>query len=176
MINRFFLSLWPATCTNIVVLLAKNFAFPLAAADLLCKTTRTKHPMPRSKTVASSRPRGEASAPSVSLKFLAEHLGLSPATVSLVINRSPAAKSIPQRTQERVRAAARELNYRPNFMARSPRAPRSFTIGVVLPEINEAYAGLGMSGIEHHLPQESYFYFLVSPRHLNDLIYKYPRL
>lgn len=36
---------------------------------------------------------------SVCLKLLAEHLGLSQAAVSLVINRSPAAKSIPHRTQ-----------------------------------------------------------------------------
>ncbi len=132
--------------------------------------------MPRSKTVASFRQRGEASAPSVSLKFLAEHLGLSPATVSLVINRSPAAKSIPHRTQERVRQAARELNYRPNFMARSLRAQRSFTVGVVVPEISEGYAALVMSGIEDHLLEEGYFYFVVSHRHRPDLIEEYPHL
>ncbi len=125
---------------------------------------------------ASSRPRGGASAHSVSLKSLAEHLGLSPATVSLVINRSPAAKSIPHRTQERVRQAARELNYRPNFMARSLRAQRSFTIGVVVPEISEGYAALVMSGIEDHLLEEGYFYFVVSHRHRADLIEEYPRL
>jgi hypothetical protein len=34
----------------------------------------------------------------VSLKFLAEHLGLSQAAISLVINQSPAAKSIPRKT------------------------------------------------------------------------------
>jgi DNA-binding LacI/PurR family transcriptional regulator len=171
-----FLEFWPATCANIVLSLAKNFALPLVAATPLCQTTRTKHPMPRSKTVASSRPRGEGSAPSVSLKFLAEHLGLSPATVSLVINRSPAAKSIPHRTQERVRQAARELNYRPNFMARSLRAQRSFTIGVVVPEISDGYAALVMSGIEDHLLEEGYFYFVVSHRHRADLIEEYPRL
>src|SRR3977135_1208961 len=132
--------------------------------------------MPRSKMVASSRPRGNTSARSVSLKFLAEHLQLSPATVSLVINRSPAAKSIPQTTQERVRAAARELNYRPNFMARSLRAQRSFTIGVVVPEISEGYAALVLSGIEDHLLQEGYFYFVMSHRHKNDLIEEYPGL
>jgi DNA-binding LacI/PurR family transcriptional regulator len=126
--------------------------------------------------VASSRPRGNSSAPSVSLKFLAEHLGLSPATVSLVINRSPAAKSIPHRTQERIRQAARELNYRPNFMARSLRAQRSFTVGVVVPEISEGYAALVMSGIEDHLLEEGYFYFVVSHRHRTDLIEEYPRL
>src|SRR6266700_48201 len=133
-------------------------------------------PMPRSKMVAFSRPRGQASAPSVSLKFLAEHLQLSPATVSLVINRSPAAKSIPHRTQERIRKAARELNYRPNFMARSLRAQRSFTVGVVVPEISEGYAALVMSGIEDHLLEEGYFYFVVSHRHRPDLIEEYPHL
>lgn len=114
--------------------------------------------------------------PAVSLKSLSEHLGLSPATVSLVINKSPSAKSIPYRTQERIRQAARELNYRPNFMARSLRQQRSFTIGVVVPEISEGYAALVMSGIEDHLLQEGYFYFVVSHRHRVDLIEEYPRL
>ena len=148
----------------------------LATAESLCQTTPANYPMNRAKTLAPSRPRGNTSARSVSLKSLAEHLGLSPATVSLVINRSPAAKSIPPRTQERIRAAAHELNYRPNFMARSLRAQRSFTIGVVVPEISEGYAALVMSGIEDHLLQEGYFYFVVSHRHRADLIKEYPRL
>src|SRR5712671_1642637 len=133
--------------------------------------------MPRPKSARTPHPsRAKSSAQPISLKSLAEHLQLSPATVSLVINRSPAAKSIPQRTQERIRAAAGELNYRPNFMARSLRAQRSFTIGVVVPEISEGYAALVMSGIEDHLLQEGYFYFVVSHRHRNDLIEEYPRL
>src|SRR6202047_330580 len=132
--------------------------------------------MRRAKTGAASRPGGGKSAQTVSLKFLAEHLGLSPATVSLVINRSPAAKSIPHRTQERIQRAARELNYRPNFMARSLRSQRSFSVGVVVPEISEGYAALVMSGIEDHLLEEGYFYFVVSHRHRSDLIEEYPRL
>lgn len=112
----------------------------------------------------------------MSLKFLAEHLGLSQAAVSFVINRSPAAKSIPHRTQELIRTAARELNYRPNHLARSLRKQRSFTIGVVVPEISEGYAALVMSGIEDHLLQEGYFYFVVSHRHRKDLIEEYPLL
>src|ERR1700746_4108201 len=112
----------------------------------------------------------------VNLRELAEHLGLSVATVSLVMNRSPAAKSIPQNTQARVRAAARELNYRPNVMARMLRQRRSFTVGVIVPEISEGYAALVLSGIEDHLLQEGYFYFVVSHRHRNDLIEEYPRL
>lgn len=112
----------------------------------------------------------------VNLRELAEHLGLSVATVSLVMNRSPAAKSIPPHTQTRVRAAARELNYRPNVMARMLRQKRSFTIGVIVPEISEGYGTLVLSGIEDHLLQEGYFYFVVSHRHRNDLIEEYPRL
>jgi len=112
----------------------------------------------------------------VNLRELAEHLGLSVATVSLVMNRSPAAKSIPHHTQSRVRAAARELNYRPNVMARMLRQQRSFTIGVIVPEISEGYAALVLSGIEDHLLQEGYFYFVVSHRHRTDLIEEYPVL
>jgi LacI family transcriptional regulator len=112
----------------------------------------------------------------VNLRELADHLGLSVATVSLVMNRSPAAKSIPHHTQARVRAAARELNYRPNVMARMLRQQRSFTVGVIVPEISEGYAALVLSGIEDHLLQEGYFYFVVSHRHRNDLIEEYPRL
>jgi DNA-binding LacI/PurR family transcriptional regulator len=116
------------------------------------------------------------SAGTISLKELAAHLGLSSATVSLVINRSPGAKSIPASTQERVRKAARELNYRPNLMARSLRQKRSFTIGVVVPEVSEGYAALVLSGIEDHLLQEGYFYLVVSHRHRADLIEEYPAL
>ena len=133
--------------------------------------------MPRTKLASKTKSTsGNAYARGVSLKSLAAHLQLSPATVSLVINRSPAAKSIPQRTQDRIRAVALELNYRPNFVARSLRAQRSFTIGVVVPEISEGYAALVMSGIEDHLLQEGYFYFVVSHRHRSDLIEEYPRL
>jgi LacI family transcriptional regulator len=103
-------------------------------------------------------------------------LGLSQAAVSLVINRAPGAKSIPHRTQELIRKAARELNYRPNHLARSLRQQRSYTIGVVVPEISEGYAALVMSGIEDHLLQEDYFYFVVSHRHREELIEEYPLL
>ena len=61
-------------------------------------------------------------------------------------------------------------------MARSLRQKRSFTIGVIVPEISEGYAALVMSGIEDHLLQEGYFYFVVSHRHRKDLIEEYPFL
>jgi LacI family transcriptional regulator len=101
---------------------------------------------------------------------------LSPATISLVVNRAPAARAIPRDTQERVLAAARKFDYRANPIARSLRAQRSYTVGVLVPEISEGYAALVMSGIEDYLLQSGFLYFVASHRHRPDLIKEYPRL
>jgi len=112
----------------------------------------------------------------VSLKVLSSHLGLSVAAISRVLSASPAARSIPKGTQDRILAAAERLNYRPNLFARSLRNRRSKTIGVLVPEISEGYATLVLSGIEHHLLQEDYFYFLVSHHHREEMIQRSQRL
>lgn len=112
----------------------------------------------------------------ISLTKLAERLGLSPATVSLVINRSPVVDTIPQATKDWIFAAARKFKYRPNFLARSLRSQRSFTIGVIVPEVSDGYSAMVMSGVEDHLLQEGYFYLVASHRHRPDLIEEYPRL
>jgi len=53
----------------------------------------------------------------VTLKTIAEHLGLTPGTVFSSIEQSAAARSIPEHTKQRILDAAREFNYRPNFFA-----------------------------------------------------------
>jgi DNA-binding LacI/PurR family transcriptional regulator len=110
------------------------------------------------------------------LRTLADHLGLSPASISLVLNRAPGARAIPRVTQDRILDAARQFHYRPNDLARSLRRRRSFTIGVMVPEISEGYASLVMSGIEDCLLQEGYLYFITSHRHRDDLVDEYPKL
>jgi LacI family transcriptional regulator len=112
----------------------------------------------------------------VSQRMLADYLGLSPATVSLVMNRSPVADSIPQATQERIFSAARRFNYQPSFVARSLRTQRSFTIGVLVPEVSQIPAGLILSGLEDHLLPKGYLYLVASHRHQADLVEQYPRL
>ena len=112
----------------------------------------------------------------VSLRSLAEYLKLSPATVSVVINDSPAAKAIPKHTKDRVLQAARKLEYRPNFFARSLSLKRGFTVGVLVPEISEGYAASVMRGIEDELLSDGYFYFVASHRNKPDLIQEYPRM
>ena len=112
----------------------------------------------------------------VSLRSLAEFLGLSPATVSLVLNNSPVARAIPQHTKHRIFSAAKRFSYRPNFVARSLRAQRSYILGVLVPEVSAGYAALVLSGIEDHLLQEGYFYIVVSHQHKTELITEYPSL
>jgi LacI family transcriptional regulator len=112
----------------------------------------------------------------ISLKQLAEHLGLSPTTLSLVLNDSPLANTIPRETKDRILAAAREFNYRPNFIARSLRSARTFTLGVLTPEISGGYASEVLSGIEAHLLKEGYFYFVASHHHRQELLKRYAQL
>lgn len=107
--------------------------------------------------------------------MLADYLGLCPATVSVVLNNVPG-RSIPAETRERVRAAARKFNYHPSFVARSLRKMRTFTVGVLAPELSDGYHTMVMSGIGDHLMQEGYFYFSAHHRHKPDLIEEYPRL
>jgi LacI family transcriptional regulator len=145
----------------------------LILKDLLCDTPRMAR---RRETAGRGTKRPVPPTGSMSLKGLAGYLKLSPATVSMVLNKSRTADSIPQKTKARIFAAARKFNYRPNYLARSLRVQRSYTIGVVVPEVSEGYEALVLSGIEDHLLQEGYFYFLASHRHRPDLIDEYPRL
>jgi LacI family transcriptional regulator len=112
----------------------------------------------------------------VSLRELAEHLSLSPGTVSVVVNNSPAAKAIPQSTKDRILEAVKRLGYRPNFFARSLSLKRSYMIGVLTPELTDGYHTLVMGGIGDYLMREGYFYFSAHHRHKEDLVEEYPRL
>jgi DNA-binding LacI/PurR family transcriptional regulator len=105
-----------------------------------------------------------------SLATLSAHLGLSAAAISRVLNGAPAAKSIPEATQERIFAAARQFNYRPNVLARSLQRGRSMTIGVLVPEISDGYATEVLAGVEKGLLHAGYTFFLISHHHRAELV------
>lgn len=112
----------------------------------------------------------------ITLRAVAEHVGLTPGTVSAVLNNAPSARSIPQHTKNRILAAARELNYRPNFFAQSLRKKRTYTIGVIVEEIGDAYGSLVISGIEQYLRQKNYFFLTVVHRHDPELLQRYAQI
>lgn len=110
------------------------------------------------------------------LKSVAEQVGLTTGTISAVLNDTPAARSIPLQTKERIRAAAKQLNYRPNFLARSLRKKRTYMIGVIAEEIGDAYGSMVISGIEEYLRQKNYLFLTVTHRHDKSLLAQYPTM
>ena len=112
----------------------------------------------------------------ISLRTLGEYLNLSPATISLVLNNAPGVRSIPQDTRDRVIQAATKFDYRPSFNARSLRKRQTFSIGVLIPDLNDNYASQVLTGMEEFLLEEGYFYLTASHRRKPDLIEEYPRL
>jgi DNA-binding LacI/PurR family transcriptional regulator len=112
----------------------------------------------------------------VTLKSVADHLGLTAGTVSAVLNNAPSSKNIPLKTRERIRAAARELDYRPNFFARSLRKKRTYTVGVIAQEIGDGYSGLVVAGIENYAREKEYFFITGIHRHDPELFETYSQL
>jgi DNA-binding LacI/PurR family transcriptional regulator len=112
----------------------------------------------------------------ITLKELAAMLELSQSTVSRIINGEATAHRIAEETQQRVLHAAALNGYVANTMARGLRQKRTYTIGVIVPEISEGYSTTVISGIEDELLKDGFFYFVVSHRHRADLLEGYPRM
>lgn len=112
----------------------------------------------------------------VSLKELAKLLALSPSTVSRIVNGHGSTFRIAEETQQRVLHAAALHGYTANALAQNLRRQRSFTIGVIVPEISEGYSTGVLSGMEDELLKAGYFYFVVSHRHRSDLLDEYTRM
>jgi LacI family transcriptional regulator, galactose operon repressor len=112
----------------------------------------------------------------VTLKMVAERVGLTKGTCSAVLNKTAASRSVPLQTQERILAAARELNYRPSFYARNLGVKRTYTIGVVTQEIGDFYGSPIISGIERYLRQRNFFFLTVAHRHDPKLLETYEHL
>jgi LacI family transcriptional regulator len=81
----------------------------------------------------------------VTIKTIAEKLGLSIATVSRALKDS---HEISAPTRERVKQAALELGYQPNVNASGLRAGSSKTIAVMVPEVENHFFSQVISGIE----------------------------
>lgn len=88
-----------------------------------------------------------------SLKEMAELLGVSIATVSRALRSS---HEVSLDMQERVKALAKQLNYRPNPFAQSLRREKPRVIGVVVPNLVTHYYAAVLDGIEDYATQAGY--------------------
>ncbi|EON75427.1 LacI family transcriptional regulator [Lunatimonas lonarensis] len=79
------------------------------------------------------------------IKDIAKALKVSPSTVSRALKDYP---GISEETKAKVKQLAEALNYRPNAVALSLRKRRSYTLGVIIPEVVHFFFSTVISGIE----------------------------
>jgi LacI family transcriptional regulator len=76
----------------------------------------------------------------VGLKEIAEHVGVSIALVSYVLNGHAEIKQVSKENAKKIKAAAKKLNYRPNQIAKSLKTDKTNTIGLVVADINYRFS------------------------------------
>jgi LacI family transcriptional regulator len=89
----------------------------------------------------------------ITITEIGKRLNISPSTVSRALHNH---KSIGLRTKMKVQQLAKELNYEPNQTAIFFQQRKTFTIGVILPELSEAFFSYAISGIEDCATQNNY--------------------
>jgi LacI family transcriptional regulator len=80
--------------------------------------------------------------------------GVSIATVSRVVNKSD--HKVNPTTRERVLEAIRELDYRPNALAKGLLMKKTMTIGIIIPDISNPYYAEIVRGIQDTADQAGY--------------------
>jgi LacI family transcriptional regulator len=104
---------------------------------------------------ASVEPPSARAAATATLRDVAAAAGVHPATASRALN--PATRSLlNQETAHRVLEVAASLGYRPNAMARGLKTSRSYTIGVVVPDLRNPLFPPIARGIEDRLERDGY--------------------
>ena len=91
----------------------------------------------------------------VTLKDIAEHLGVNTSTVSRALNPETS-KMLTAEQNRRVREAAEELGYVQNTMAYALKKGRSMTIGVIVPDLMNPVFPPIVKGVMNHLNKQSY--------------------
>jgi LacI family transcriptional regulator len=92
----------------------------------------------------------------ITLRDVAQASGVSPATVSIVLNNAPLARYIPPPTKDRIAKAAKKLGYRPKIASRNLGAKRNRSVGVMVFDITDPFCTLILRGIENSLYEASY--------------------
>lgn len=87
------------------------------------------------------------------IREVARRAGVSLGTVSRVINNNP---SVAPGLRERVEAVIRELDYRPNTLARGLRSQRTHTLGLVIPDVTNPFFSELVREIEQAAGRKGY--------------------
>ena len=90
---------------------------------------------------------------SVTIKDIAQQLGLSPSTVSRALSNN---KNINQATIKKVQKLAKELNYQKNNWASALRTKKTKMIGVIVPSLQNPFFAYTISGIQEIAHEKGY--------------------
>lgn len=92
----------------------------------------------------------------VSLKDIAKAVGVSAATVSLVLNGKNENGRVSKEMSEKILEKARELNYVPNSLAKGLKMGHSKTIGLIVADISNVFFGTLALHIQNYAEKEGY--------------------
>lgn len=90
---------------------------------------------------------------------VAARAGVSISAVSRVLSNAPATR-VSEATRERIFAAARELDYRPNFAGRALKSAKTRVLGLVVPDLTNALFTELMHGVEDEASEHDYVVLL----------------
>ncbi len=93
------------------------------------------------------------------LSDVARLAGVSISAVSRVLSGAPDTRVSPQ-TRDRIRQAAADLNYRPNFAGRALKFSRTNVIALVVPDLTNAFATELLLGVEDEARERDYMVLL----------------
>jgi DNA-binding LacI/PurR family transcriptional regulator len=91
------------------------------------------------------------------MKDVAERARVSVSTVSHVLNGT---RKVSEETRGEVLAAVEELSYRPNLLARGLKTRRTYTIGLLIPDIQNSFFTSVVRGVEDVALSRGYHLFL----------------
>lgn len=97
----------------------------------------------------------------MTIRDVASHAGVSPMTISRVVNESP---SVSAETRQRVLASIDELGYVPNQVARGLSRSRTGAFGVVVPDLANPFFTLVLRGVEDVAWRSGYHVILCNTR------------
>ena len=89
----------------------------------------------------------------VTIKDIAKKAGVSPTTVSRVLNNKP---DVSDETKKRIQQVIDELNYNPNGIARGLVLDKTHTLGLVIPDISNPFFPEVAKGIEDKAKEAGY--------------------
>ncbi|MBY0029066.1 LacI family DNA-binding transcriptional regulator [Priestia aryabhattai] len=107
---------------------------------------------------------------SITIKDVAKQANVSVATVSRILNNLPGYSN---ETQERVEKVIKELGYQPNEVARGLINRKTKTIGVILPNVSDLFAGEILAGIEEQAYASNYSVMICKTNYDNKRKIKY---